>query len=138
MSVKTEEQIERDFYSLLNGSVLGKGIKGKVYRDEMRPNDAITEDLIVKFLTGLDSQVQTGIVILNIYIPDVKTKDGRDAVDHARVADIQQLVNDFIAEANDKQTEYWIETEATPTTMKNEANGQHLIYVRLNFSRITV
>ena len=52
MATKTEQQIERDFYSFVNKSPLGKAIKGKVYRDEMRPTDAKTEDLIVKFYTG--------------------------------------------------------------------------------------
>lgn len=138
MAVKTEEQIERDFYSFLKKSVFAKGLKGSIYRDDMRPNDATSEDLIVKFLTGLDSQVQTGIVILNIYIPDLKSKDGRAVVNHSRIAEVQQMVNDFVDWLNDYQTEYWVEKESTPTTMKNEANGQHLIYVRLQFNRITI
>ena len=58
-------QIERDFYSFVKNSDLGKAIKGKVYRPEMRPANATTEDLIVKFLAGLDEQVQTGVVIFN-------------------------------------------------------------------------
>lgn len=53
MATKTEQQIERDFYSFVNKSPLGKAIKGKVYRDEMRPADAKTEDLIVKFTQDL-------------------------------------------------------------------------------------
>ena len=46
-------QIERDFYSFVKNSDLGKAIKGKVYRPEMRPANATTEDLIVKFLASL-------------------------------------------------------------------------------------
>lgn len=137
MSAKTEEQIERDFYSFLIMSELAKELKGNVYRDDMRPNDAETEDLIVKFLTGLDSQVQTGIIILNIYVPDVKGSDGRTLVNHTRIAAIEEKVNAFVDWLNDYQTEYWVETESTPTTMKNEANNQHLIYVRLSFNRLT-
>ena len=33
--IKTEMQIERDFYSFVKNSDLGKAIKGKVYRPEM-------------------------------------------------------------------------------------------------------
>lgn len=61
--IKTEIQVERDFYSFVKSSKLGKAIKGSVYRSDMRPADAKTEDLIVKFLAGLDEQVQSGVVI---------------------------------------------------------------------------
>ena len=75
--IKTETQIERDFYSFVKNSDLGKAIRGKVYRPEMRPANATTEDLIVKFLAGLDEQVQTGVVIFNLYVPDIPYTDGR-------------------------------------------------------------
>ena len=38
--IKTETQIERDFYSFVKNSDLGKAIRGTVYRSEMRPTDA--------------------------------------------------------------------------------------------------
>ena len=66
MIAKSEKQIERDFFSFVSQSVLGQGIRGKVYRPEMRPANAKTEDLIVKFLAGLDEQIQSGVVLLNI------------------------------------------------------------------------
>ena len=52
MAVKTENQIERDFFSFVKGSNLGKALLGGVYRSGMRPNDAKTEDLVIKFLAG--------------------------------------------------------------------------------------
>ena len=75
--IKTEQQIERDFYSFIKESSLGKAIKGSIYRPDMRPADAKTEDLVVKFYTGIDEQIQSGTVIIDIYIPDVKNTDGR-------------------------------------------------------------
>ena len=132
--IKTETQIERDFYSFVKNSDLGKAIRGTVYRSEMRPTDAATEDLIVKFLAGLDEQVQTGVVIFNLYVPDIPYTDGRMVPDKNRIGELQELIRTFVETAGG--TEYWLETDTTPTTMRNEEIEQHFIYVRIKFNRI--
>lgn len=133
--IKTETQIERDFYSFVKNSDLGKAIRGTVYRSEMRPTDATTEDLIVKFLAGLDEQVQTGVVIFNLYVPDIPYTDGRMVPDRKRIGELQELILSFVETAGG--TEYWLSTDATPTTMRNEDIEQHFIYARIKFNRIT-
>ena len=133
--IKTEMQIERDFYSFVKNSDLGKAIKGKVYRPEMRPANATTEDLIVKFLAGLDEQVQTGVVIFNLYVPDIPHTDGRMVPDKNRIGKLEELLLAFVETAGG--TEYWLETDTTPTTMRNEEIEQHFIYARIKFNRIT-
>ena len=132
--IKTEMQIERDFYSFVKNSDLGKAIKGKVYRPEMRPANATTEDLIVKFLAGLDEQVQTGVVIF-FYVPDIPHADGRMVPDKNRIGKLEELLLSFVETAGG--TEYWLETDTTPTTMRNEEIEQHFIYARIKFNRIT-
>ena len=133
--IKTEMQIERDFYSFVKNSDLGKAIKGKVYRPEMRPANATTEDLIVKFLAGLDEQVQTSEVIFNLYVPDIPHADGRMVPDKNRIGKLEELLLAFVETAGG--TEYWLETDTTPTTMRNEEIEQHFIYARIKFNRIT-
>ena len=133
--IKTEMQIERDFYSFVKNSDLGKAIKGKVYRPEMRPANATTEDLIVKFLAGLDEQVQTGVVIFNLYVPDIPHADGRMVPDKNRIGKLEELLLAFVETAGG--TEYWLETDTTPKTMRNEEIEQHFIYARIKFNRIT-
>lgn len=135
--MKTEKQIERDFYLLIKQSNLGKAIRGSVYRSEMRPKDAESEDIIVKFLSGLDGQIQQGVVILNVYVPDVTLRsDGRRVEDKERVAELEALIVDFIE--NHGSTEYLIESDLTPTSILNEELEQHLIYARLRFQRLSV
>jgi hypothetical protein len=131
--VKTGSQIERDFYAFISNSSLGKGIKGKVYRSEMRPYDATSEDIVVKFLAGEDDQIQTGIVICNIYVPDV-LKAKRKVIDHARIAVLEELALDFIQ--NFSNTEYLVRTDGSMQTYLNEEIGQHLINVRIKFQRL--
>lgn len=133
--IKTETQIERDFYSFVKNSDLGKAIRGEVYRSEMRPAKATTEDLIIKFLAGLDEQVQTGVVIFNLYVPDIPHIDGRMVPDESRIGELQEEIRAFVETAGG--TEYWLETDTTPTTMRNEEIEQHFIYARIKFNRIT-
>ena len=86
--IKTEMQIERDFYSFIKSSDLGKAIKGEVYRSEMRPANAKTEDLVIKFLAGLDGQIQTGVVIFNLYVPDIPFgSDGKYTANNVQLTD---------------------------------------------------
>lgn len=135
MGTKTAEEVERDFYSFVKNGDLGAAIKGTVYRDEMRPANAETEDLVIKFLTGLDEQVQSGVVIFNLYVPDkLNSKDGRKVIDHSRVNELEKAIRDFVEK--NENTEYWLQTDTTPTTMTNEDIGQHLIYARIKFYRL--
>ena len=131
---KTGSQVERDFYALIGASRLGKGIRGKVYRPEMRPADATTEDIIVKFLAGEDEQVQTGVVICNIYVPDVIKSDGRKVIDHTRIAELEELMLSFIE--NFDNTEYLIKTDGSMQTYLNEEINQHLISARIKCQRL--
>ena len=133
--IKTETQIERDFYSFVKNSKLGKAIRGTVYRSAMRPANADTEDLVIKFLAGLDEQVQTGVVIFNLYVPDIPHNNGRKVPNKKRIGELQELILSFVETAGD--TEYWLETDTTPTSMKSEDIEQHFIYARIKFNRIT-
>ncbi len=133
--IKTEIEIERDFFTFIRNGSLGNAIRGEVYRPDMRPANTKTEDLIVKFLAGLDEQIQTGVVILNIYVPDTKNSDGRMVRDAARIGELEGAIRSFI-EGND-ETEYWMETDGTPTSIKNEEIGQWCITARIHFKRIS-
>lgn len=133
--IKTEQEIERDFFSFVKESELGRIIKGNVYRPDMRPANAKTEDCIVKFLAGLDEQVQSGVVIINIYVPDVKNSDGRLVKNHPRIGELERALLDFVN--NNDNTEYWMETDGSPSSTKNEEINQHLVYCRIKFNRIT-
>lgn len=135
MAIKTEQEIERDFFSLIRESELGKAIKGGIYRSDLRPNGSAAEDVIVKFLAGTNGQIQRGVVILNVYVPDVPyLNDGRLVADHARIGELQRIVNDFIT--GQTSTEYRLKPDETPRTEAVEDIGQHFIYTRIHFERI--
>lgn len=130
---KTETQIERDFY-LIAKAHLGSVIRGTVYRRGQRPDNAKTEDCIAKFLGGIDEQIQTGTVVLNIYVPYIPYQDGRKGEDLTRIAELEEAVNDILAEIED--TDYDIKTETTPQSYEMDDIEQSIIAVRLRFNRL--
>jgi hypothetical protein len=134
--IKTEQQVERDFYTLVKDGVLGKAIKGGIYRADMRPDNAHTEDLVVKFLAGLDEQVQTGVVLVNIYVPDVPyLNTGRKVANLVRIGELQALIQELIRD--NSNTEYRILADTSPSTMAVEEIEQHVITARLKFYRLS-
>lgn len=133
--MKTEMQIERDFYTFIKTGTIGTAIHGDVYRSEMRPANAATEDAIVKFLSGYDAQIQSGIMLLHVYVPDIDTVDGRKVADKARIGEIEEIITDFVRDFD--CAEYLIETDMTPYATLNEEIGQHLVIARIKFQRIS-
>ncbi len=133
--MKTENEIERDFYTLVKNSNLGAVIRGTVYRSGMRPANADSEDLIVKFLAGTDEQTQTGTVILNLYVPDIDFQDGRKVEDKERIGILQSQIREFIK--NCDSVDYDIKSDGTPHTTFNSDLEQHLIVSRIKFKRFS-
>lgn len=131
--LKTEEDIEGDVYQLVKDSVLGKSVKGKVYRQGMRPDDARGEDIVVGFVGGVDDQFQTAEVNVNIYVPDMVTADGRRVRDMRRTGELQRLVYDFVEQDT---SDYQLETARSPKVMKHEEIDQYCINVRLRLMNV--
>lgn len=132
--MKTEMQIERDFFTFIKDNI-GANIRGGVYRSEMRPANSTDEDAVIKFLAGIDSQIQTGIMLLHVYVPGITMKDGNVVADKIRIGEIEEMILDFVND-NDN-TEYLIETDGTPYASLNNEIGQHVVVARLKFQRIT-
>ena len=99
-------QIERDFYSFVKNSDLGKAIKGKVYRPEMRPANATTGGFDRQSSSqDLMNRYKRGVVIFNLYVPDIPHADGRMVPDKNRIGKLEELLLAFVETAGG--TEYW-------------------------------
>lgn len=131
---KTENQIERDFYSLVAKSSLASELRGTIYRRGQRPDNAKSEDCIIKFLGGYDSQIQTGTVVMNIYVPYIPFADGRRGEDLNRLGELENAVRTMLEEF--EETDYDIETETTPQAYQEDEIEQTIIAVRLKFKRL--
>lgn len=131
---KAEKTIEKDLFRIVKASQLAAMVSGEVYRKGMRPEGSRLEDIVVKHIAGLEGQIQSGVLVLTIYVPDI-TKEGSTELveDTARVEEIEQAAHDFVE--SDPGTEYLYELDATPTSLAVEGISQHAVSVRIHYQR---
>ena len=135
--IKSEKHIESDLFKLISASPLAKMVSGKVYRKGMRPEGAATEDIVVKFLAGAEGQIQTGVIVMNIYVPDISSQALKRKVENtSRVEQLEDAVIDFVSGCTD--TEYLYELDETPYSLAVEGIDQHVIYSRIHYQRVII
>jgi hypothetical protein len=132
---KTGGEIEEEVYDLIDKSTIKTTITGNLYRSGMRPPNAETEDAVVSFLTGLDGQIQTGVLILNLYVPDIVSND-IIVKNTSRCTELEKLVNSFI-QSQSVSGNYLFELEKTIQTFKAEGIEQHFVNCRIKYQLST-
>ena len=133
---KTAKQIEKDVFRIMRDSELKNVIGGKFYRAGMRPKNAKTEDVVVKFLTGIDEQEQSGVVLVHVYVPNIQASNDGELVENiTRVDELEELLNATVANLEDG--EYLFEKDGTPNSFPVEGIEQHFINMRLKYRRKT-
>ena len=133
--IKTEKQIEKDIFRIIKASPINTMIGGTLYRKGMRPRNAKTEDAVVAFLSGLDGQFQTGVVLLNIYVPMTQNASSDKITDISRVETLEAAVNDFFYECS--EVNYLFELRETPYSEDLDEIEQTRINVRIHYTRTT-
>lgn len=134
--LKTSIDIERDFFSMIKDSSLGKAINGKVYRSNMRPPSSIDEDIVVYHIAGYDSQIQTGVVLANIYTKP-KRINGVEVDDKVRCAEMMRLFYDMI-EQDEHDYDYSLETDGSPRINYDATAKQYVISCRIRYTRLDI
>lgn len=133
--IKTEKQIEKDIFRIIKASPINTMIGGTLYRKGMRPRNAKTEDAVVAFLSGLDGQFQTGVVLLNIYVPMTQNASSDKITDILRVETLEAAVKDFFDECS--EVNYLFELRETPYSEDLDEIEQTRINVRIHYTRTT-
>jgi len=133
--IKTEKQIEKDIFRIIKASPINTMIGGTLYRKGMRPRNAETEDAVVAFLSGLDGQFQTGVVLLNIYVPMTQNASSDKITDISRVETLEAAVKDFFDECS--EVNYLFELRETPYSEDLDEIEQTRINVRIHYTRTT-
>ena len=94
---KTSKQVQGDIYRLLRDSVLYTQITGEVYREGLRPRDSRKEDAVVIFTTGVPDEIETGVVTVNIYVPDIDPwHNGVMVEDVERTQQVERLAQEWV------------------------------------------
>ena len=133
--IKTEKQIEKDIFRIIKASPINTMIGGTLYRKGMRPRNSKTEDAVVAFLSGLDGQFQTGVVLLNIYVPMTQNASSDKITDISRVETLEAAVKDFFDECS--EVNYLFELRETPYSEDLDEIEQTRINVRIHYTRTT-
>ena len=133
---KTAKQIERDVFRLVRDSSLKGIIGGSFYRAGMRPKTATTEDVVVKFLAGIDEQEQSGVVQVHVYVPNIQNPiDGELVENITRIELLEEYLNALVS--NLGNDEYLFSKDGTPHSYPVEGIEQYFINLRLKYRRKT-
>lgn len=130
---KAAKTIEADLFALIKESDLAKAVNGNVYRKGQRPEGSTKEDIVVKFLTGREGQIQQGVLILNVFVPD-KIFGNAMIEDTLRIEELQKLIIEFVENCKDNEYDYQLDT--TPDSDEVEGIQQHYISARISYKRI--
>ena len=131
---KTATQIQGDVYQLLKNSTLCSMISGDVYRKGMRPRDSKLEDAVVIFTTGLPDQIQTGVVTINIYVPDIDAYNNGVLVENGlRSSQLELLADEWVDSLKAGVSNYKFRLQQTIYTEEDAAIKQHFVVVKLHY-----
>lgn len=126
---KTAEDVEGDIYTAVSKYLKGR-IDGEAYRRGARPtNRGDKEDAVVSFLSGLDGQVQTGVVVVNVYVPNERKGDHYSVKNVARSTAVARTLLNMLKET--RISGYDLRTERTVQT--EEDNGATRVTLRIKY-----
>lgn len=128
----TSRQVQGDVYRLLRNSLLAKMITGEVYREGMRPRDSRKEDAVVIFTTGLTGEIQSGVVTVHIYSPDIAPWGNGVRVENmARTEQLEQLAQQWADSLTARDSCYLFRLQQTIYTEADLELHQHFVVVKL-------
>lgn len=131
---KTGKQVQGDIYRLLKGSTLYTMISGDVYRNGYRSRDSRLEDAVVIFTAGLPDQIQTGVVTVNIFVPDIDPYDnGVFVEDGQRTEELERLAQAWVDSLTAAVSCYKFKLMQTIYTEEEADINQHFIVVKLGY-----
>ncbi len=136
---KTSKQVQSDIIALLENSALKASVSGNVYRgtpdSSYRPRDSKQEDIVVIFTTGYPYEVQTGVVTVHIYVPDIDPyNDGILVEDGRRTEEVEQLASQWVESLTCDRSNYKFKLRQTIHTQARPDIHQHFVVVRLGYS----
>lgn len=132
---KTGSTFEKEVFSLIKSSPLKAALSGDVYREGMRPFNSEKEDAIVSFMTGLDGQIQTGVLNINVYVPDMNNGSKTKVKNIKRCNQLEELCQEVVDSL--KLSGYRFSLAALIQTFKAQEIEQHFINVKLKFDYVT-
>lgn len=129
---KTAKDVQGDIITLLKNSSVASAITGGIYRAGYRPRDSRKEDAVVIFTAGLPEQIQTGVVTVHIYVPDIEC-EGVYVEDGARTATLERTLQTWADSLTPSVSPYKFRLQATVTTEDAPDIQQHFVVAMLRY-----
>lgn len=134
MNMKTGEEIECDIIAMLRGSSVSSAINGGVYHAGDRPKGSVKEDITVAFVTGIPGEIQTGTVLVSLYVPDSDHfSSGAYGKDGRRCNELARLMDDWADTLTCDKSSYRFRRESAVVTEAEPAIRQHFIALKLGY-----
>ena len=119
---------------MLKDSSFSSMISGEVYRQGYRPRDSRNEDAVVIFTTGLTDEIQTGVVTVNIFVPDIDPyNNGIWVEDGKRTEEVERLAQEWIDSLTADKSCYKFELQQTIYTEEEAEINQHFVVIKLKY-----
>lgn len=135
MRIITGKRIQGDIYRLLRESPIYENISGEVYRNGTRPRDSCSEDAVVTFTAGLPGQIHTGVVTINIYVPDIDPFDNGILIENGqRTEELETIAQTWVDNLTPGTAGYKFDLQQTIYTMEDAEINQHFIVVKLKYN----
>lgn len=128
--MKSNIEIKDFFYALLHDSALKQAVAtngGELYRDQ-RPTNSGKEDIVIAVLDGLSGQIQTAVIEVNVYVPDVSRGDDK-IEDTLRLRTLARMAIEQLENFNDGEYCFNIEKQ---TCFKVDGVDEHCINTQIN------
>jgi hypothetical protein len=139
--MKTGKQVQSDIMALLKNSTLANAVNGKIYRFGYRPRDSRAEDIVVAFTTGLPDQIETGVVTVNIFVPDIEAPDTDNGVmleDGKRSEELEIASAAWVESLTADKSDYHFTLQQTIYTETESEIGQHFVVIKLKYELLII
>lgn len=131
---KTAKQVQTDIIELIRNSELAADISGEVHRNGYRHRDSRLEDIVVTFTTGLPDEIQTGVVTINVYVPDIDPYgNGVLVEDGERTEALEILSQKWVDSLMGSGTNYVFKLRQTIYTEAEQDINQHFVVIKLGY-----
>lgn len=131
---KTAKQVQTDIIELIRNSEIAADISGEVYRNGYRHRDSRLEDIVVTFTTGLPDEIQTGVVTINVYVPDIDPYgNGVLVEDGERTEALEILSQKWVDSLMGSGTNYVFKLRQTIYTEAEQDINQHFVVIKLGY-----
>lgn len=126
--MKSEVDIRDDIYAYIKKTSLATAINGKIYTDKRGRNSQL-EDVYIRVSAATFGQVQTAIVEVHIYVPNI-LRHSDSVRDTARERELARIAADVFAYHHDG---LWTIKMESQTVMEVEGIQQHDIICSLYY-----